>query len=99
MLFSADLVEGRYLRVNNRVCEVLGYSEQEILESSFLDRVHPEDHLKTIKEMERLVAGERSSDFRNRHLDAEGNYRTFEWTAVADANRELCYAMAIDVTE
>jgi len=99
MLFIADLVEGRYLRVNNRVCEVLGYSEQEILESSFLDRVHPEDHLKTIKEMERLVAGERSSDFRNRHLDAEGNYRTFEWTAVADANRELCYAMAIDVTE
>jgi PAS domain S-box-containing protein len=99
MLFIADLVEGRFLRVNSKVCEVLGYSEEEILESSFLDRVHPDDHLKTMKEMERLVAGERSSHFRNRHLGSDGNYRTFEWTSVVDENREICYAMALDVTE
>ncbi|MCW8984700.1 MAG: PAS domain-containing protein [Thermoanaerobaculales bacterium] len=97
MLFIADLVEGRYLRVNSKVCEVLGYAEKEILESSFIDRIHPDDHLKTMKEMERLVAGERSSHFRNRHLDSGGKYRTFEWTAVADDNRELCYAMAVEV--
>jgi len=99
MLFIADLVEGRYLRVNSKVCEVLGYSEKEILETSFLDRVHPDDHLKTMKEMERLISGERSSHFRNRHLNSGGEYRTFEWTSVVDENREICYAMAIDVTE
>ena len=99
MLFIADLVEGRYLRVNSKVCEVLGYSEKEILETSFLDRVHPDDHLKTMKEMERLISGERSSHFRNRHLNSDGEYRTFEWTSVVDENREICYAMAIDVTE
>ena len=99
MLFIADLVEGRYLRVNSKVCEVLGYSEKEILETSFLDRVHPDDHLKTMKEMERLISGERSSNFRNRHLRSDGQYRTFEWTSVVDENREICYAMAIDVTD
>lgn len=99
MLFIADLVEGRFLRVNRKVCEVLGYSEREILESSFLDRVHPDDRMKTMKEMERLISGERSSHFRNRHLRSDGEYRTFEWTSVVDDNRELCYAMAIDVTE
>jgi PAS domain S-box-containing protein len=99
MLFIADLVEGRFLRVNQKVCEVLGYSEKEILESSFLDRVHPDDHPKTMQEMERLVARERSAGFRNRHLDANGTYKTFEWTAVSDEDGELCYAMAIDVTE
>ena len=99
MLFIADLVEGRYLRVNSKVCEVLGYSEKEILETSFLDRVHPDDHLKTMKEMERLISGERSSHFRNRHLNSDGEYRTFEWTSVVDENREICYAMAMDVTE
>ena len=98
MLFIADLVEGRFLRVNSKVCEVLGYSEKEILETSFLDRVHPDDHLRTIKEMERLVAGERSSHFRNRHLNSDGEYRTFEWHSVVDENREICYAMAIDIT-
>jgi PAS domain S-box-containing protein len=99
MLFIADLVEGRYLRVNSKVCEVLGYSEREILETSFLDRIHPDDHLKTMKEMERLISGERSSLFRNRHLNSDGEYRTFEWTSVVDENREICYAMAMDVTE
>jgi len=98
MLFIADLIEGRFLRVNSKVCEVLGYSEKEILETSFLDRVHPDDHLRTIKEMERLVAGERSSHFRNRHLNSDGEYRTFEWHSVVDENREICYAMAIDIT-
>jgi hypothetical protein len=52
-----------------------------------------------MKEMERLVAGEPTSNFRNRHLDSDRNYRTIEWTAVADENRELCYAMAVEITE
>jgi PAS domain S-box-containing protein len=99
MLVIADLVEGRFLRVNQKMCDVLGYTEEVILESSFLDRVHPDDHLKTIKEMERLVAGERSLHFRNRHRKSDGEYVTFEWTAVVDPNRELCYAMAVHVDE
>lgn len=99
MLFIADLVEGRFLKVNQKVCEVLGYSEKEILESSFLDRVHPDDHRKTMHEMERLAAGEQSVGFRNRHRDADGNYRVFDWTSTVDAGRELCYAMAIEVVE
>ncbi len=99
MMFIADLVEGRYLRINNKVCEVLGLSEKEILESSFLDRVHPDDRPRTIREMGRLTAGERTTNFKNRHLGADGNYHVFMWTAVADADRELCYAMAIEVTE
>ena len=99
MLFIADLVEGRFLRVNHKVCEVLGYSEKEILESSFLDRVHPDDLPRTMREMGRLEHGERSLNFRNRHLGADGEYHVFNWTAVADADRELCYAMAIEVPE
>ena len=99
MFFIADLVEGRFLRVNTKVCEALGYSEKELLETSFLDRVHPDDHMRTMSEMERLVAGEQTSKFRNRHMQADGTYRTLEWTALADVDRELCYAMAIDVSE
>jgi PAS domain S-box-containing protein len=99
MMIIADLVEARFLRINNQVCEVLGLSEKEILESSFLDRVHPDDIPRTIREMGRLSAGERSTNFQNRHLGADGNYHVFKWTSVADKDRELCYAMAIEVTE
>jgi len=99
MMIIADLVEGRFLRINNQVCKVLGLSEQEVLESSFLDRVHPDDIPRTLREMSRLTAGERTSNFQNRHLGADGLYHVFKWTAVADKDRELCYAMAIEVTE
>jgi PAS domain S-box-containing protein len=99
MMFIADLVEGRYLRVNPLVCEVLGYSMRELLETSFLDRIHPDDRLRTMREMENLLAGQRTSNFRNRHRDVDGIYRVLEWTAVADAKRELCFAIAIEITE
>lgn len=97
MLFIADLVEGRHLRVNRLVCQVLGYSMRELQETSFLDRIHPDDRLRTMREMDRLLAGLRTSNFRNRHRDVDSIYRVLEWTAVADANRELCYAMAVEV--
>jgi PAS domain S-box-containing protein len=99
MMIIADLVEGRFLRINHKVCEVLGLPEKEILESSFLDRVHPDDIPRTIREMGRLTAGERTMNFRNRYLGSDGTYHVFIWTAVADADRELCYAMAIEVFE
>ncbi len=99
MLFVADLVEGRFLRFNTAVCAVLGYTEQDLLEVSFIDRVHPDDRTKTMLEMGRLTAGEQTRGFRNRHLDADGAYRVFEWTAIADESRELCYAMAVEITE
>ncbi len=99
MLVIADLVEARFLRFNQALCDVLGYSEKELLEVSFIDRVHPDDRTRTMLEMGRLAAGERTRGFRNRHLDADGIYRVFEWTAIADESRELCYAMAVEISE
>jgi PAS domain S-box-containing protein len=97
MMFVVDTVEGRFLQVNRKVCEVLGYSERELLETSFLERVHPDDLRRTLLEIGRLNANKHSEGFRNRHLTADGAYRTLEWTAVADPGADLCYAMAVVV--
>jgi len=94
-----DLVEGRSLRIEQALSEVLGVSQQEIMQSSFLDRVHPDDRLRTIREMERTAAGELLEGFRIRHRHADGTYLVFEWAAVADDRGELCYAVAMVVTE
>jgi diguanylate cyclase (GGDEF)-like protein/PAS domain S-box-containing protein len=40
-LVSLDM---RYLRVNHALCEMLGYSEEEMLEKTSTELVHPEDH-------------------------------------------------------
>jgi PAS domain S-box-containing protein len=99
MLFIADLVEGSFLWVNHGAGEVLGYATRQLLESSFLERVHPEDLPRTMAVMERLVAGENVCCFRNRHRHADGSFRVLEWTAIAEADGETCYAMAIEVGE
>lgn len=35
--------DGRWLKVNQSVCEILGYSEQELLSKTFQELTHPED--------------------------------------------------------
>src|SRR5215813_1017096 len=35
--------EGRYVRVNQKFCEMLGYSEQELLQRAVVDVTHPDD--------------------------------------------------------
>ena len=40
---QTDPKTGRYLRVNNRFCEMVGYSADELLTMTYLDITHPED--------------------------------------------------------
>lgn len=89
-----DLVEGRSLRIEPALSEVLGVSREEIMQSSYLDRIHPDDRLRTVREMERMAAGNVLEGFRVRHRHADGTYLLFEWAAVADDPGELCYAVA-----
>lgn len=35
--------EGEWMRVNSRICEIFGYSEEELLNMTFQDLSHPED--------------------------------------------------------
>lgn len=40
---QADLVTGRLLRVNRKMCEITGYTTAELLTMGFMDITHPED--------------------------------------------------------
>jgi PAS domain S-box-containing protein len=40
---QTDPKTGRYVRVNNRFCEMVGYSEEELLTMTYLDITHPDD--------------------------------------------------------
>jgi diguanylate cyclase (GGDEF)-like protein/PAS domain S-box-containing protein len=54
-------IDGRWLDVNRRCCEILGYSKEELLKLSFAELTHPED-LNTDSELvQELLRGERSN--------------------------------------
>ena len=53
-------LEGQWLRVNRALCDLLGYTEAELLKKTFQDITHPEDLEKDLAQVRALLAGTRS---------------------------------------
>jgi PAS domain S-box-containing protein len=54
-------LDGRWLRVNGRLRQMLGYTEEEFAELTFQDISHPDDLTADLAQVDRLLAGEASS--------------------------------------
>ena len=71
---------GRWLRVNRRLCEMLGYTEDELRGQRFGELVHPDEYAAAKRDVQRLVDG--GVD----HYEAERRYRrrdgTYLWTNI-----------------
>ena len=92
-------VEGRYLRVNTPMAEVLGAEVAALSQRSYLEFVHPEDRAAT------EAAGREMSSrpgevvaFRNRYVRHDGQIIWLAWQALADQQSGRIYAVAQDVT-
>ncbi|MDD5300488.1 MAG: PAS domain S-box protein [Gallionella sp.] len=90
--------DGHLLKINPAWQTTLGYTEQEILSTPFLDFIHPDDRGATMKEVERQLIGEATMRFTNRYRHKDGSYRWLEWTATSDVDKKLLYASARDIT-
>lgn len=66
-------LEGRCLKVNKRLCELLGYPEEELLTKSVQDITHLDDVETDLDHKRRLIAGEADSyEIQKRYLHATG---------------------------
>src|SRR5215207_4145189 len=50
--------DGSWLRINQRFCDIVGYSREELLQKAFQDITHPEDLDADLEQKRRLLAGE-----------------------------------------
>ncbi|MDI1475461.1 PAS domain S-box protein [Polyangium sp. y55x31] len=55
---QADPATGRILRVNDRYCEITGYSREELLSGTVRDMTHPDDRHEDWEKYTRMVRGE-----------------------------------------
>ncbi len=51
-------LDGRWVRVNHKLCDILGYPEAELLRRTFVELTHPEHRQQDLDSRRRLVAGE-----------------------------------------
>jgi PAS domain S-box-containing protein/diguanylate cyclase (GGDEF)-like protein len=65
---------GRFVQVNRAMCELFGYSEEQLLRMSFRDISHPEDLDQSVGSFGRILAGEAADyEVEKRYLRADGS--------------------------
>jgi PAS domain S-box-containing protein len=66
-------LDGRFIRLNQRFCEIMGYSRQELLGLTFREITHPDDLARNEQIVAHLLSGELSSfAIKKRYLRKDG---------------------------
>ena len=95
---------GRFLRVNSAFCELVGYSREELVESSFQLITHPEDLDESVEALRGLMSGEiDSAQMEKRYLRKDGStiWAQVDISLVDDetGGSPYCVAQVQDITE
>lgn len=97
-------LEGRFLQVNVHWCQLLGYSQKEMLDTTFQEITHPEDIDEDLALVNRLLAGEiECYSMDKRYFRKDGS---IVWVHLAvtlqksGAGTPFCFISAVsDITE
>jgi PAS domain S-box-containing protein len=97
-------IDGRWLRVNRRLAEIVGYEPEELLQATFQQITHPDDLDRDLAQMRRLLADElRTYTMEKRYLRRDGSIVWVNLTVslVRDASGEPIYFIAVveDISE
>ncbi|HYQ93288.1 MAG TPA: PAS domain S-box protein [Burkholderiales bacterium] len=96
-------LDGRFLRVNEALCRLLGYSEQELVEKSFEEITHADDRQASRDFQQELVTTSQSRVYEKRYVHKNGStvWVRITGTLVRDrSGSPLCsVALVHDITE
>lgn len=99
----ADL-HGRLQEVNQRLCTILGYSEEELLTRTFQSLTHPDDVGHNLERLEKLLDGTADVDvFEKRYIRKDGDivWAQVGLSVIRDEAGTPLYTLALvqDITE
>lgn len=96
-------IDGKWLKVNDSICESLGYTEKELMGLTFQDITHPEDLMKDLVLLNELIAGERDNyQIEKRYFHKNGDlvYVILSVTSVMSIDGKLSHFISqiLDIT-
>ncbi len=97
-------IDGRWLRVNRRLCEIVGYTQDEMLGMTFADITHPEDLEADLEQTRAMLRGESQTfTMEKRYVKKVGSTVWVNLTVslVREASGEPRYFIAVieDISE
>jgi PAS domain S-box-containing protein len=101
---SSDLIciagkDGMFRSVNPAFEQMLGWSQKELLETSYFELVHPQDLAGTKAEMERVLGGGASRNFEQRFKSKYGGYLHLQWVSSIEPESGDLLAIGRNITE
>ncbi len=88
--------DGSITAVNPAWTSLLGWTQEELLGSSFMELVHPDERQATQAEMAHIASGQTTLQFENRYRHKDGSYRWISWIAVPEEG--FMHGVGRDVT-
>ncbi len=92
-------LDGHFMWVSPAWERTFGWTTAELTEQSWQHFTHPDDHERTIREMEQLYTDQEYVSFENRYRSKDGSYHWLNWRTKPYPQEGLLYASAIDITE
>lgn len=86
--------EGRWLKVNDEVCKIVGYTREELIKLTFQDITHPNDLDIDVSLLTEMIEGKRNHyQMEKRYLHKEGHtvYILLSVSMVKDAENNILY--------
>jgi len=97
-MLAIAMFTGYFKRLNPAWERTLGFSREELMSKPMFDFVHPDDRARTLEQNRKVRGGGQALSFENRYICKDGSYRWLLWNSTADADRQLIYAVARDIT-
>jgi PAS domain S-box-containing protein len=97
-MLAIAMFTGYFKRLNPAWERTLGFSREELMSKPMFDFVHPDDRARTLAQNRDVRGGGQALSFENRYVCKDGSYRWLLWNSTADADRQLIYAVARDIT-
>ncbi|PCC98858.1 GGDEF domain-containing protein [Halopseudomonas pelagia] len=91
--------QGHFVYISGACERIFGYTCEELVGTSMMDLVYPDDREKTLATAREVMLGQQKNHFENRYVRKDGQIVHIMWSASWSEEEQLRVAVAHDVTE